>query len=667
MKIQEHCRYCGKIAVELTRKKVAGSRYSKLSCGHTIVTQLVTHDYRGMENKVGHKLFPYQVESAEFIDEAAGRACIFHEQGLGKTVISLAWLAANRDTATPCIIFAKSGLVWQWFIQVWNWVGTPAQVINSSRERVEKKFKVVIISYDTASRIPDLAEQTEHIKTVILDECQQIKNSDAKRTKAVQSVVNQVRVQTRTYTPDLPRRAKIKVIATDLMKWYGIADRFQLSFEVIGKRNGQRILGLTECKAGKEGSIEGKITLDKSHAEMDSESEVVETILHEIAHAITPGAGHKPIWSECAKSIGSNGEEFAWCTGSSEVKDNFQRNINVISLSGTPFKNRLSEYFPVLNLTAPTVFPSYSHFMNNVVAPADRYNWSTGTTIKAGTLQDPDWFEKVTKDFIIRYERAEVMPDLPNIFRSYEYHELGDKAQEMFNAELKEFADEMDRSPQGGMHLLAYISRMYHITGVAKIKAIVDHVEEYLDNNPGGKICIFTEHILVQNALLTQLDLLCSSRKINSPIKYTSDLSPNLKAQYQINSVNDIKDGGGWFTNDPKDQVAVCATKVAGEGLNLQQCHYAIMAERQWNPQNEEQAEGRFPRPGSTASGIMVVYMVATGTIDEWFAEIVERKRSLFKQTMGDSGAGEWDESSIIKELMSAAYDQARKLWRPSV
>lgn len=662
MKIQEKCRYCGKVAIELTRKKVGSNRYSKLSCGHTLITPLITNDYRSMVNKVGHKLFDYQITSAEFIDEAAGRACIFHEQGLGKTVISLAWLEKNKEKAFPCIIFAKSGLVWQWFIQVWNWVGTPAQVINSSKEKVEKKFKVVIISYDTASRIPDLAEQTEHINTVILDECQQIKNADAKRTKAVQSVCNQIRRRARVYTPDLDRRKKVVVIANDLIKWHGLEGRFDLSFERIGKRNGQDILGLTECRAESEGRIAGRITLDKRHAENDPIDDVIETILHEIAHAICPGAGHKPIWSQCAQSIGSNGEQFAWCNGSAEVSTEFQRPINIIPLSGTPFKNRLSEYYPVLNLTAPTIFPSYQYFMGNVVAAQDEHDWKTGKTIKAGMLRDQEWFDKVTKDFILRYERAEVMPDLPNIFRSYEYHELGAKAQEMFEAELREFADEYDATDgKGGMHLLAYISRMYHITGIAKIGATVEHVREFLESNPDGKICLFTEHILVQDALIAKLSELTKEVGCNEPIIYTSDMNPNLKAQYQINSVE-----VGWFTKDPKDQIAVCATKVAGEGLNLQQCHYAVMVERQWNPQNEEQAEGRFPRPGSTASGIMVVYVIATGTIDEWFAEIVERKRSLFKATMGDSGAGAWDETSIMKELMEAAYTKARSLWRPS-
>jgi len=663
MKIQEKCRYCGRLAVEISRSKLGKTRYLKLSCGHTITQQIVTHDYSALVSKQDYRLFPYQIESAEFIDEAAGRACIFHEQGLGKTVIAGAWIWADMPNRTPALIFAKAGLVWQWFIQVWNWCGTPAQVINSSKERIEKKFKVVIISYDTAARIPDLAEQTEHIKTVILDECQQIKNADAKRTKAVQSVCNQVRHQSRVYTPDLPKREKVRAIALDLMKWHGIADRFDLSFEAIGKRNGMPILGLTECKAEAEGRIAGRITLDKRHAENDPLDDVVETILHEIAHAICPGAGHKPIWSACAKSIGSDGEEFAWCKGSTEVTSEFQRPLNIISLSGTPFKNSLREYFPVLNLTAPTVFPSYAHFMSQVVADRDIYDWKTGTVIKEGQIKDPAWFQEATKDIVLRYERKDKLPELPNIMRSFEYHELGAKAQEMFNAELKEFADEYDRAGgKSSMHLLAYISRMYHITGIAKIGATAEHVREYLESNPEGKICLFTEHILVQDSLIAKIEEIAKEVGCNKPITYTSDMNPNLKAQYQIASVEH-----GWFTNDDKDRIAICATKVAGEGLNLQKCNYAIMVERQWNPQNEEQAEGRFPRPGSTANGIMVVYMVATGTIDEWFAEIVERKRSLFKKTMGDSDAGEWEESSIMKELMDRCYDQARGLWKPTV
>jgi len=58
-----------------------------------------------------------------------------------------------------------------------------AQIIEKKSDRVWPIFKVYIVSYDTFWRL-DL-EQLKFIKTVILDECQYIKNPEAKRTQAL--------------------------------------------------------------------------------------------------------------------------------------------------------------------------------------------------------------------------------------------------------------------------------------------------------------------------------------------------------------------------------------------------------------------------------------------------------------------------------------------------
>jgi predicted SprT family Zn-dependent metalloprotease len=51
-----------------------------------------------------------------------------------------------------------------------------------------------------------------------------------------------------------------------------------------------------------------QISLSKHLVELNSEAEVRDTILHEIAHALAPrGAGHGPLWKSLALSIGCNG------------------------------------------------------------------------------------------------------------------------------------------------------------------------------------------------------------------------------------------------------------------------------------------------------------------------------------------------------------------------
>jgi hypothetical protein len=89
------------------------------------------------------------------------------------------------------------------------------------------------------------------------------------------------------------------------------------------------------------------------------------------------------------------------------------------------------------------------------------------------------------------------------------------------------------------------------------------------------------------------------------------------------------------------------------------------MLERQWNPQNEEQAELRFSRPitksdmpeylwhlADRKTSIRIPYFIAAGTVDEFLTNIVERKRLNFRRSMNAKDEFiTWDENDIIREL----------------
>jgi predicted SprT family Zn-dependent metalloprotease len=51
-----------------------------------------------------------------------------------------------------------------------------------------------------------------------------------------------------------------------------------------------------------------RITLSKYLTELNSEQEIQNTILHEIAHALCPGQHHNHIWKAKAKEIGCTGD-----------------------------------------------------------------------------------------------------------------------------------------------------------------------------------------------------------------------------------------------------------------------------------------------------------------------------------------------------------------------
>jgi SNF2 family DNA or RNA helicase len=108
------------------------------------------------------------------------------------------------------------------------------------------------------------------------------------------------------------------------------------------------------------------------------------------------------------------------------------------------------------------------------------------------------------------------------------------------------------------------------------------------------------------------------------------------------------------FNKSPRAFI-VASTLASGEGINLQTCADAIMHERQWNPQNEDQAfPGRFRRIGQESKYVNGTFVEAEGTVDEHLDGIVERKRIQFHEVMNKGEAPVWNEGDIIREIAEA-------------
>lgn len=321
-----------------------------------------------------------------------------------------------------------------------------------------------------------------------------------------------------------------------------------------------------------------------------------------------------------------------------------------IALSGTPIKNKINEYFPILNILRPEIFYSPENFERTWVG-----SYFNGRKTVSGKLIDPARFKERTKDFIIRRERLEVLPDLPKINRSFHYTELSNETEKQYKRLVKQFVEFSDEhgGNTGGRNAgetLAYLTKMRHCVGLAKIKPTVEFIEEFLTDTD-RKLTVFVHHQDVGMALKHSLTNYCNENDLETPLNLTSDLNPESRQ----NVITDFK-------NNPKRRLMIASTLASGEGLNLQFCSDCIMVERQWNPANEEQAEGRFSRIGSIAESISATYMTAIGTIDEWFMKLVEAKRKIISEGMTGEKVS-WDESETLRELSSMIIAHGRKAW----
>jgi SNF2 family DNA or RNA helicase len=324
------------------------------------------------------------------------------------------------------------------------------------------------------------------------------------------------------------------------------------------------------------------------------------------------------------------------------------KKARVICYSGTNIEKHAGEFFVTLNLTRPEMFPVQSTYQLKYC--------QVDNNGKIGGLKNPTYFKELTKDFIIRFKRDQVMKDLPKVFRQFRLAELGGSELQAYIKVVKEFMEASD-DPEVNMSqtdILGYLSRMRHITGIAKVEAAMEFLEEFLLESE-RKIVVFLHHKQAAAILMAKLGQLCTEAALNQPLM----LPGGLKLGEGSAIIEEFKKEG--------NRVLIASSLAAGEGYNMQFCSDCLFMERQWNPSAEEQCEGRFPRPRPddpwpAGFKINAHYLIAAGTIDDFLTEIVEMKRANVANTL-DAQEIQWDESSLHNQLATALREKGLRRW----
>jgi SNF2 family DNA or RNA helicase len=326
-------------------------------------------------------------------------------------------------------------------------------------------------------------------------------------------------------------------------------------------------------------------------------------------------------------------------------------NVKVIPLSGTPWKNRGGEFFPVLNMMDPIKFHSYQHYLETWVS-----YYYQGNQKKMGGIKNVKRFREFTESMLIRREFNEVIEDFPEINRMKLNVQLDDLQQDTYDDEVSDFVKWYNEAVIGGeedslngLELLAKMSRMRHITGLAKIPATLGFIEEFVEDTD-KKLVVFVHHKDVgelmygalkdtQHPIYGELAKTLISENV-SVFKYTSELSDSERFEMQE-----------LFNKTPR-AIMIASTLACGEGVDLQSCADSVMHERQWNPQNEDQAApGRFRRIGQLSKVINVTFTEAEGTIDEHLDYIISTKRRHFHEVMNKGEVPVFNQGEFAKQL----------------
>jgi SWI/SNF-related matrix-associated actin-dependent regulator 1 of chromatin subfamily A len=291
---------------------------------------------------------------------------------------------------------------------------------------------------------------------------------------------------------------------------------------------------------------------------------------------------------------------------------------HVLFLSGTPFMNRPSELFPMLNMLDPVGFANYYTYAQRYCGA--QYLGGAWYFPPNGATNLEELGERV-KYLLLRRTKKDVLHDLPDLTRTSVPIEI-DNIREYRKAvkSLKEWLKENDKEVLNPEHVLTRLNTLRQIVGQGKVQAAVELAESVL--NDGKKVVLFCHH----KEIVRQLQEAFKHYRVGT---ISGDVAPR-KRQDLVNEF--LKNSNDKLIPDSSLQVMII-TVAGAEGIDLYSASDIIFVEREWTPAKEEQAESRLHRNGQK-NPVNAWYIVASGTIDEKFDAMVRTKRAMFKKVI---------------------------------
>lgn len=345
---------------------------------------------------------------------------------------------------------------------------------------------------------------------------------------------------------------------------------------------------------------------------------------------------------------------------------------NRMLLTGTPVLNRPIELLNLLKILGRVkdVAPKGSTwFKNRYCGGWDGHGYN-------GSSHLDELHDLLRATCMIRRVKSEVLTELPELQRIIipvditnrkEYDKATEdiltwvaketerklRADEKFLAEIKHLTleqqqeeiinrglDAADRAARA--ERLVAIGKLKQIAARGKRKAIEEWVEDFMDSDE--KLVIYAFFIETQQDLIQTFE------------------AKGFDIAKILGSENDDRIRSGnvdKFQNEPDCRLLIGSMKAGGEGVTLTAASNMAIVEFGWTPAEHDQAEARIHRMGQMASSASIWYFVATGTIDEWIAELLDEKRKVVNAVTDGRGIEEGE--SLLEGLWDKLTKEAQK------
>lgn len=294
------------------------------------------------------------------------------------------------------------------------------------------------------------------------------------------------------------------------------------------------------------------------------------------------------------------------------------------ALTGTPLEIKVEELYNILSLLRPAVLGGFYRFRDEHLIT----DWAGSVT----GIKQLELLRERIAPYILRRTKAEVLKQLPEKVTQNVYVKMSIGEQAAYQAMTSAFGNWLDEhGVSGAGNAMTEMLRMRQFCctpaiftdelGIgSKAEAIKEIIYEWQ-----GKVlvfCFFKEAIDKYHKWLG-----CHPDAI---------ISGNVAAEERLARINEFNAG--------KLGKVLVSTDAGNQGLNITGANLLIHVDQLFNPQKQEQREGRLHRIGQT-DNVTIMNVMMLDSIDYGIFQIGEERRKLFDDVVNGT------ELSLLKKL----------------
>jgi hypothetical protein len=296
-------------------------------------------------------------------------------------------------------------------------------------------------------------------------------------------------------------------------------------------------------------------------------------------------------------------------------------------LTGTPMTSRPINYYNLLKIVDSPIASNWQGYVKRYCAGyqfkvGGKKIWNTNGSSNLDELRER------TKNIVLRRMKTDIL-DLPEKMVSPIFLDL---TSTFYSDELEDFI-RISKDNKNKESLTVTINRLMKLRQVIAFEK-VPYTCELIDKviEQGKKVIVFTN-------FTSSLDMLHEKYKKNSVI-----LDGRMSKEKRQQSVDK-------FQNDDKTKIFISNIKAGGVGITLTAAEVVIMNDLSFVPSDHSQAEDRAYRYGQKNS-VLVYYPVFENTIEMIIYNILQKKKNIIDQVMGDGEYGESFANSLLNQIL---------------